>query len=621
MTTAWICGAACVIAGALIGAATGSRPGAHAAERVQAVSGQGSGGVLRVRGTIDRDQTWRGTVLLTEDVTLDGATVTVEPGTVIEFHDSRPQSKIKLTVGGTERSGGRLELAGTADRPIVVRTTPNGARGQIVVHVMNQVVAEDSGRAGAPLSPRPATAPPGSPRTPTSARSIVRPGVLDWRSVRFEGLGHARTDRAGFRSIRDRPVSIVDSAVEIRTGEGNQRVSLSDCVFEACHRVSIRVGAGARVEAAGNRFRAAAERVCLEISAAEGPGAAATVRVQGNHADAALVCSNIGCILEENVLIGPHASVLVRRVASGERASAVRPAPTGAIEGAIVRNNYVRCTAPDDDGHYCLSSEDPDALIEGNVLAGGTTPVLRGSRRMRGNVILGTASLKSATVRDAKTHQLVASLPAGSVFENNLLIGPAYALLIPHEMAGIGSPIADGAPPASRPSLADDPPVTVVRGNVFDGIGASSRALQLNALGRGAARVEAYDNLFLRLPTLAFDDTGGDSTLVYFDHNAAAPPPVRAFDRAAVAGRKQGAPGWSAAEKSVADVAALGLSGPIGDPPDLDAAAPTGGASVADVRARLLRPYLPTAESPLVGAGRPSASGERGTMGLSGRGP
>ena len=41
--------------------------------------------VLRVAGTIAASQEWRGTVWITDDTTIDGAVVTVMPGTTIEF--------------------------------------------------------------------------------------------------------------------------------------------------------------------------------------------------------------------------------------------------------------------------------------------------------------------------------------------------------------------------------------------------------------------------------------------------------------------------------------------------------------------------------------------------------
>jgi hypothetical protein len=41
--------------------------------------------VARVRGVIDKNTTWSGRVLLTDDVAIQGAAVSVEPGTIVEF--------------------------------------------------------------------------------------------------------------------------------------------------------------------------------------------------------------------------------------------------------------------------------------------------------------------------------------------------------------------------------------------------------------------------------------------------------------------------------------------------------------------------------------------------------
>src|SRR5262249_52440622 len=159
----------------------------------------------------------------------------------------------------------------------------------------------------------------------------------------------------------------------------------------------------------GNRFDRSAERVSVEAVPTEPAKSPRNVLIEKNRADASIVCGAARCSVLDNIVMGLNASILLRGVPSRD---------------ALVSGNYLDATAPDDDGHYALSSENPDARIEANIVRGGTTCVLAGTRTMRGNIIIASASLKSATVRDARSHQVVGGLPPGARFEENLLIGP-----------------------------------------------------------------------------------------------------------------------------------------------------------------------------------------------------
>jgi len=545
--------------------------------------------VTRIRGIVDKDATWSGTILITENTILDGASVTVTPGTLIEFCDSRMGGEPILTVGGPEHATARLSLQGTADKPITIRTRPGTGRGRIFVHVLNQ--------ADRKLDDKP-TAAPNQPVTTLPAKTEWKPEQLEWRHVRFESLGSVRAGRTPLserRRLPDRRVTLAEPAVEIRLADGAHTVAFRDCVFEDCQRLTIRGGGDARIVVASNRFARATERVNVEIAATDDGRSAHEVSVKDNWLDASLVCAARGCETAGNTLIGPHTSIVIKG---------------GPSDVVVVRGNYVHCTAPDDDGHYCLDSENPDARIEENVFRGGTTCVQTGTRRMSRNVLIAAASLRSETVRNAKTHQIVAALPPGAVFEGNLLIGPAYSMVIPQASPGPGVSAATADPNAAP---------TVIRGNVFDGMDGSTRAIHVNALGRAHGRVDASNNLFLRVPTLVYDEAGSENTVVYMDYNAVAPRAERAYERVKIADRRPGDPGWGAKDLILNDLPALNLREPPRPPlGEFDDAVISGKVDVFELWRRLINAYAPQPGSPLIGAGRPVANGEPGTIGLPG---
>ena len=248
--------------------------------------------------------------------------------------------------------------------------------------------------------------------------------------------------------------------------------------------------------------------------------------------------------------------------------------------------NFIHNTTPKDDGRYCLDCENPDALIENNILRGATSCVLNGSRRMSGNVLIAAPNLDNPLSPAAKTHQLVAALPPGAVFEKNLLLGPAYTLLIPQPR--LTAPRT--APKASAGSE------IIIRHNLFDGFRSTGRAIHLGRPDRGVAPVRAVNNVFLRCRAIVVNDgrSGGTARHV-FSGNAAAPPP-----RAAAAGNE------AAIDEGLVitapDVRGLKLSAPPADRiEDFDGDLRTGRRTVADIRQRLFEAYRPRAGSPLVG--------------------
>jgi hypothetical protein len=516
----------------------------------------------RLRGIIDKDQTWTGHILITDDLTIQLATVTVAPGTVIEFAAADPGRNPCLTVG-TPTSPGTIEWKATPDQPIVVRSRADARPGCIVVYV--------TGR-------RTETAAPADPGADNDARSRepVRflPDDVAWRHVRFERMGYSRAGPGG----RDAPAQITHPAVLVQLRRAAHTFGLSHCTFRDCTRVQFEVADGATVNVLDTTFDATQERVALELIGDPTIGDDAA-HVARNRADAAIHFSAIMATLLENVLIGPFAAVVVQD----------QPEPRTRIAG-----NFIHNTTTDDDGRYALSCENPDAVIEDNIIRGGSNCVLVGSRRMHGNVFIGAPRLKSPYVKSARTHQLVQALLPGATFERNILIGPAYTLLVPHPPMG-----EDAAPAANEP--------TRIRHNVFDGMERTSRAIQLSPIGRSALTVSIDHNLFLRGSVLACSESQSEDrkTLVHWDYNAICPPTDRAFERLTVADKNRGDPGFGKCDLTIETLAALGLAAPpMADVPDVDDELQSGRVTIAQVRKRFFDAYRPLPHSPLVRAGR-----------------
>jgi len=517
----------------------------------------------RVRGIIDKDQSWSGTVIITDDVAIQDAIVTVNPGTTVEFAQASPGSHPTLTVGTTTSAGGELKVLATAQQPVTFRTREGTNPGQIVVNVRKKIVF-DQPRGGA---------------VGATSRPASVPNDLTWRYVRFERLGYDRPGRAGAPKA-----GAVEAAVVFNVVGGAHKLQISNCSFAGCARVEIHAGAVAGVGVADSSFSEEAERAAVQVLAfgEQGKGGAAA-ELRGNVLSAGLSVEGAAAVVAGNIVVGSNACIVLRDDSS---------------QGSRIVDNYVHNTTKEDEGRYCLNCEDPAVVIENNIFRGGTMCVLSGSRKMSGNVIIGAGRLDSRYVKNAKTHQLVAALPSEATFERNLLLGPAHSLLVPQ-------------PPATKPEGESAKAPTIIRHNLFDGFGESSRAIHLNPAGRVQPSVAVMNNVFLRVPTLVYDEAGTSGSLQYADYNAAAPTPRRAFDQASIAGVEMGKAGWGAKDVRFDDIAALRLAAVSNEPPaDFDGELLAKKSTVEQVRKRLFDAYRPLAGSPLKGAGRAASGGD-----------
>lgn len=512
--------------------------------------------VRRLRGIIDKDESWSGRIVITDDLTILGATVTVQPGCVVEFAQAAAGRHPVLTVGSEDRDRASLRLAATADRPITFRSRPDTNNGRIVVYVRNRIVPGEAATV--------------SSFQPPPARS--EPDDITWQHVRFVSLGHPRdVDLPSQERSRQEP------CLSFKLIGWGHTVRLADCSFDATSRLLILADDESRITVEGNRFRRPAERSVIEINGQHIKHKPGSTVVAKNHTAAAIVLNDLPTTTKDNVLIGVNAAIVLR----GKSFSQSR-----------IADNYIHNTTQKDDGHYCLDTEDPNVRIEGNIFRGATTCVLTGSRHMTGNVFVGAPDLSSRYVRKSRTHQLVAALPAGSTFEHNLLLGPAHSLLIPQPLGKtIGMENATGP--------------TVIRHNVFDGLADTARAIHLNPIGRSSVTVAVYNNLFLRGDCVIYDEGKTSTSIIYADQNAYAPRPHRIFDQVQVGQTKRGQPGWAAHDVQRDNISELGLRSP---PPqrvaDYDADVEAGRQSIAQVRQALFAGYQPQPGSPLIGAGR-----------------
>lgn len=505
--------------------------------------------VQRVRGVIDQDQRWSGTVLITDDLTIQDATVTVTAGTVVEFAVKTPRHFPTLTVGTAEQAGGDLRVEGTAEQPVVFRTRPDTNSGRLVVNVRSRIV------------PRAPAAKDGQGAPPQQI-----PNDAAWQHVRFEGLGgEASRPRGSQRPPAQEP------AVTFHAVGAPHALAIFGCTFAGCGRLTVRAADGASVSIVGNHFADPRDRVAVEIFGRKGDRPVAQLSIARNTAAAAIRVQGASSRIMENVLVGRDAAIVIE---------------DDDAERTRLAGNYVHNTTPDDDGRYCLSCGNPAALIENNILRGGTACVWNGSRRMSGNVLIGAGRLSSKFVKNARTHQLMQALPAGAVFERNLLLGPAYSMVV--------------AQPAASAREDDSTAGILIRHNVFDGLGDTNRAVHLGTAGRPGLPVTVERNVFLRLPTLVYDESRGQALLVRADANAVAPPAERAFEQARVHGVAPGQPGWSSEDVSAASLAELRLAGdPPAAAPDLDEDLLAGRVSVEQARRRLMSIYAPRPDSPL----------------------
>lgn len=544
--------------------------------------------VRRVRGIIDKDETWSGTVLITDNLSIVGATVRVNPGTIIEFAGGDPKRHPILAVGaepnpirpdGVEKpetlvAAGRLEMQGTVDQPIIVRSNPRSGPGRMVVTVRNVVT--------------PARLEGG--KVAESAPATQAADRLAWRHVRFERLGNIERRREMARDV-----DFWQPGVQILIRKGGQEVSLENCEFRDCAHLFVVSDADCEVSIRGCRFEKAADPSSVKLVTLDQITLAKSIRFVENFAAGMVTLSAGPCEVVNNRLIGLTAGI------------AVRSESTGSIR---VESNYVHCTDESDTDRYVLSLERPDAEVRNNVLIGGAYVVYQGSRRMSGNVLIAARRLSNDTGGKVRTRRLVRSLPAGSVFEGNVLIGPALALMGPQR------PLRP-----ERSALKDAPPdiaankSTVIKGNVFDGFDGQTRALQLGLSQAEGGAIEMYDNLVLRCGPMVADSTLKSDGMAFADYNAIVGGPENPFQRCAVAGRRAGEEGWSKNDQRFKAGTDAGLAEMSGSALDFGDAIMSGSVTIADVRRRLMEPYSVRKDSPLIGAGRP-LNGRRGDIGI-----
>ncbi len=510
--------------------------------------------IRRVRGIIDRDEAWSGHVIITDDVTVLGATLSVEPGALVEFAVGRPGDNPVLTIGGEGGRPAMLQLAATPESPIVFRTAPGTQAGRIIAWL------GPSGEARASKLQGPGAEP-----------AAGRPAPIQWHFVRFEGLGFTPESDASTRPAD----AAFQPAVDIRLGAG-ARIELSDCEFSRCGQLSIELDDGTRATLSNNQITAPLGTTALHLRARAGDEPA-SIHLAKNRVEAAVIADGVAGLILENVLIGPRAALILSGRTTWER---------------TVRGNYVHTTAPADDGRYCFTSDDPGALVEGNIFRGGSTCVFMGVSRMFGNVLIGAPNLRSARASHSQTHQLVAALPPGAVFANNLLIGPAYSMLIPQPLPG-------------RASATDANSETLIRNNAFDGLDGVGRGVHVNASDRAPARVRIEDNVFLRVGAVVFDEPGRDESHVRAAHNACAPWPaglsLKSSGTRAGDSERLPADATDILSERIADFRLRGE--PPERIPDFDGAILDGRTTIDRLRREWFGRYRPLEGSPLLGAG------------------
>lgn len=517
----------------------------------------------RLRGIIDQDQEWSGLILITDDLLIRDATVTIAPGTTVEFAQKIPGHHPTLTVGAADGAGGDLRLQGTQDRPITFRTRQGTHPGRLVINVRSRIL------------PTPRAGPKAI--EPTQIERL--PGDAAWQHVRFERLGHVRPSRQDASLVR-----VPVPAVTFNVVGAPHTLGVVNCTFDGTTRMLVRAADGARITIVGNRYERPLERTSLELFGHQGAAVTGPVAIARNTLAAGLRLHSAPATVSGNILIGLDASITIEDDDSNQ---------------TRITGNYVHNTTQEDDGRYCLQCGNANAAIERNIFRGGTTCVWTGSRRMAGNIIIAAPRLAGQYIKNSHTHQLVQALPAGATFEGNVLLGPAYSLLIPQPL-----PAAQPMDPAAGP--------TVIRNNLFDGLSKSSRAIHLNPLGRPRIRIAVMNNLFLRIPTLIYDEAQTDTTLTYADYNAVAPIAPRAFDRVEIKALSRGQPGWAAHDVECRDVTSLRLTAPA----DLflfdyDAELRSGELAIERLWKRLMDAARPLPHSPLVKAGRPQPGAGR----------
>lgn len=416
-----------------------------------------------VRGVIEKDQVWRGRVKISSDVTIKGADVRVEPGTVIQFDkpgslQSGPVILLNspAQVGGRPGEPARLILAGSPAAPIVIESQPRQPRGSIL----------------------------------SAAASAA---TLFARHVVFRRMGV--------------PVSpqVTESAVHIRLGRPGDDAWVSHCRFEDCGPLRLEAEAmQCTVSVEENAFIDSSGELTLEVA---GPGRGVKV-VRGNRGAGEFRLSASQVLLRDNILIGPTARISI---------------PGGAGAGLRIVSNYVHCTAQRGWGQCALRCDATQAVLIDNVLMGGTYVVAAGPDEIRGNVLVGQVEAKATSAsaphkrvwadsRRTLTHNLLTDHAPGARIQGNLFIGPSRtALAVSRDAQGVRivGNIFDGwgrADEAIRFHVLSQAPAKAhLLNNVF--LGYRGPPVRNGAFG-AADLAEAGGNLFLAPSGAAYQGFG-----------------------------------------------------------------------------------------------------------------
>jgi hypothetical protein len=463
---------------------------------------------LLIEGDVVMDANWSGEIVITGPTRIIGATVTVTAGTKIEFAADKSAPPLILEVG-TEAEGGRLVLEGTEQRPITIRSRNREAAGTIIAR----------------------------------ARGGER---IEWRHTRFESLGRA-TGQAAVGS----GAQIYEPAVTFVTMRDKTELRLEGCTFNDCARVFLRTSPQSTGRMSRCDFREGRERIDATLLAF-GEG---RFEVTDNRFQGVVDVDGLGVVFARNLMIGPRTALSIN--------SPSQPPST-------VVGNYIHNTTADDDGRYALKCRDPQTEIRDNILRGGTYVVLEGSRRMSGNVLIGSPALNNPISGTSRTRYLVAHLPGRAVFTENILIGPASALVATHGPPSSSTPPATGEPQsATRRTEGESIRDITIRKNIFEGLGETDAGIRFNVLAREPIGAVIEDNLFLRVPTLVMDEAETPGTVAVIDGNR-----------------------FGANDRFVETVAKLYLTAPLSGPPD-DRSADLleGRTTVAKIRAHFVGAY------------------------------
>lgn len=368
---------------------------------------------------IRNDTVWSGVVEVAHDVSIIAAEVRVQAGTTIRFTGGRGGRgaviRLSSPLFGDKMRPARLILNGTADRPIVIETTEQASPGAI-----------ESVTAG------------------TCA--------LDARHVVFRGLG-APADEDSY-----------SPAILLRLTAPEDDIWLTDCRFEDCGPVRAEfMGPDASGQITGCTFVKTRGPLAVRL---KGTGTGVKI-IRDNVVDAGVEIDCSQTRVSDNVLVGEHASVVIRR---------------SAAQGVAVVGNYVHCTTRKDVGRYAVKSEAASTRLVGNVLVGGSYVVETPPRVLQGNVVIGVGDLEGNVVvtgaaKDlpgirTMTHALVTNIPPGGRLTENLFLGPAYAAV------SVSTAVPFG-----------------IANCVFDGWGVARQAVLFDVAATGDARVGFIGNL------------------------------------------------------------------------------------------------------------------------------